>query len=876
MIKPIRKKSHNAMFASGAGIFLIFHGLSAQAVTPTYTDVTGTAGISHVMNATLDLYTGGAAAWFDYDNDGYDDLLVPNPNKGQSGWLYHNNKDGSFTEVAAQAGIQDTNLSGMGVAIGDYNGDGFDDIFIAHGSNTAVEPFIGDEPNALYKNNGDGTFTDVTQAANLHQESFNSMVASFGDIDGDGDLDLYVGNYLPQGNMSGSVKLNDSCEANNFYLNNGNGSFTEMATQLGIDNAGCALGAIMTDYDLDGDLDIYVTNDFTNPPETVSGAFFFNFPDTIYRNDGLDASGTPVFTADLASNLKDTGNGMGITRGDYDNDGDFDYYTSSFTSGDGTVISSVLNQNQLAPSGSATFLDKSVEAGVLDVRSANNTTMGSTIAWGVAFVDVDNDGYVDIYKADGCINGSCEVSEFTEGNPWGAIFSGQEQPNNLYMNNKDGTFTDGAAIAGVQGLVADPVDKAIVCPWTLNTDFTCYDQSRSVIVSDYDNDGDMDLFVLNGTSASRLYRNDSITDHTPADAQWLSLRLQGVGGNHRGIGARVRVFSGAGINSNIQIREISSGSGHSSTSSFAVHFGLGRDHFASQATVYWPSGCVQALGRLSSGSHTIVENCTETNKVVGRMTWNGVGVPNATIWDALRYPESITTTDAAGFFVLAGYNDGDYVFLNPNSSRAGFTSIQTGLLIQLGNGDSADTELPLNLSPGYLAGYMNLENGDPLVDTDIWEILSYPESITTTDTSGLYVMSGFEAGDFLWINPFSRGPVLNVSTNTSITNHDGSGMRGPDYIGEFKPNTISGYFHGADGQPLKDMTIWNALNFENTTVKTDSNGFFIMGNSLEGDYVFLNPFGGNSNYNVVSEVPTFFGVKPAGALTDNNYRAVPK
>ena len=258
------------------------------------------------------------------------------------------------------------------------------------------------------------------------------------------------------------------------------------------------------------------------------------------------------------------------------------------------------------------------------------------------------------------------------------------------------------------------------------------------------------------------------------------------------------------------------------------------------------------------------------------MTWNGIGVPNAVIWDALRYPESITTTDAAGFFVFEGYNDGDFIFLNPNSSRTGFSSLQTSVIVQLENGDSVDTEIALSLSPGYLAGYMNLENGKPLVDTGIWEILSYPESITTTDESGLYVMGGFADGDFLWINPFSRGQVLNVSTNSTITNHDGSGMRGPDYIGEFKPDTISGYFHGSDGQPLKDMTIWNALNFENTTVQTDSSGFYIMGNSPEGDYVFLNPFGGNSHFNVVSQGPTLFGIKPAGASTDNNYVATPK
>jgi len=660
---------------------------------PEFQDVTQAAGISHVMTATLDSYTGGGAAWVDIDNDGYDDLFVPNAEKGKTGWLYHNNQQGGFVEIAAAAGLEDIDSSGMGVAIGDFDGDGFDDIFVAHGSNYFQAPFLGAERNTLYKNNGDNTFTDVTVAANLHNELANSMVASFGDIDADGDLDLYVGNYLLQGRMSIAAG-DDRCTENHFYLNNGDGTFSEMGNQLGVDNAGCTLGTIMT-----------------NLPAEGSGVFFFNFPDTFYRNDGVDDQGVPVFSADTASNLKDTGNGMGITVGDYDNDGDFDYYTASFTNSN---IHSTLNQSQQSASGFATFADKTIEAGLIVAptqQELDSNFGGAKIAWGVSFFDADNDGFVDLYKANGCINGGCQASDFS-GGQFGGIFAAQNQPNRLFLNNHNGAFNDVAEQAGVKGGVAAE-DVLLVCPWNAqpNVSFPCFDQSRSVIMSDYDNDGDVDLFVLNGG------------DNPPA-AQQLSLRLKGINGNHRAIGARVRVHSGAGINALTQLREVSSGSGHGSTSSFTLNVGLGYNTFANQVHVYWPSGCIQAVGRLPAGFHTITENCSDAHQIVGRITWNGTGVPDATIWDALRFPQSVTTTDAGGFFVLSGYQQGDLAFLNANSTRDEFVLELGAGIFQVGGGDLVDNEIKLSLKDGYIAGYMNLDTGAPLADTQIWDALT--------------------------------------------------------------------------------------------------------------------------------------------------------
>ncbi|VAW58845.1 hypothetical protein MNBD_GAMMA08-331, partial [hydrothermal vent metagenome] len=253
-------------------------------------------------------------------------------------------------------------------------------------------------------------------------------------------------------------------------------------------------------------------------------------------------------------------------------------------------------------------------------------------------------------------------------------------------------------------------------------------------------------------------------------------------GNHRAIGARVRVHSGAGINALTQLREVSSGSGHGSTSSFTLNVGLGYNTFANQVHVYWPSGCIQAVGRLPAGFHTITENCSDAHQIVGRITWNGTGVPDATIWDALRFPQSVTTTDAGGFFVLSGYQQGDLAFLNANSTRDEFVLELGAGIFQVGGGDLVDNEIKLSLKDGYIAGYMNLDTGEPLVDTQIWDVLTYPSSIVSTDASGLYIMGLFSAGQSVFINPNSRSD-LTMTPGATVLQYDGSALAGPNFTG---------------------------------------------------------------------------------------------
>ena len=344
MQKPKTKSSFviRTLVASCALLTVASSPLSAA--VPTYTEVSAAAGIiAQVENNGMSAGIG----WIDYNNDGWQDLYIPAigaPNK-----LYRNNANGAFTDVSATAGVELINRSGLAVSVGDYDGDGFDDLMVINsGSNT------------LFRNNGDGTFADVSVAAGItHSQSGQAGAASFGDVDSDGDLDLLIGKWLV------TTGTNGTCPTAVFYLNNGDGTFTDNTTDAGLADAGCTFDNPMTDYDGDGDLDILEVND------TLGGSF----PQPkVYRNDGVNAQGVPQFTAVEIGLFDQLFTGMGIAIGDYDNDGDLDYSSPQIgasilatNNGDGTFASSLIGN-------------------------------GST-GWGSAFFDADNDGYLDLYMA---------------------------------------------------------------------------------------------------------------------------------------------------------------------------------------------------------------------------------------------------------------------------------------------------------------------------------------------------------------------------------------------------------------------------------------------------------------------------------------------
>lgn len=557
----------------GSGLTGIF---PVQAADPVFSDVTASAGIGHVVASDGDTDTSGGMAWIDIDNDGFQDLYVPNHLAGEASWLYHNVDDGSgnrvFVEIAGIVGsdAQDSNARGAGVAIGDVDGDGCDDIFVANGFGVGGGVSAA-EVNTLLRNNfcddGSLTFTDATLAASLAGDISNSMVASFGDVDSDGDLDLYVGNYMPDGGFQSGL-----CESNNLYLNDGSGEFTETGLALGVADEGCILASAMTDFDGDGDLDIYVVNDFSS---TLGGSFV-DRQDAFYRNNGTDAAGVLLaFTKATEANVADAANGMGIGIGDYDNDGDLDYYGSSFSFPEpapgAPSKQNVLNRNN----GNGVFSEVADAAGVADRISP--ITGDPMISWGAVFFDADNDGYLDLYKTNGRVQGGFSPLFFTD-----------VQPNRLYMNNHDSTFREVGSSAGVDGEV-----PASFCVATTSV---CFDQSRGTAVADYDNDGDVDVFVHNLTSFKegpqppRLYRNDTVNSN-----DWLQLRLSGTKSNRRAIGAKVRVTSTGPGGTMTQLREVGSGSSHGSSNAFPVQFGFPAGSAIDFIAIEWPSGVKQTL-----------------------------------------------------------------------------------------------------------------------------------------------------------------------------------------------------------------------------------------------------------------------------------------
>ncbi|HXH17761.1 MAG TPA: FG-GAP-like repeat-containing protein [Chitinophagales bacterium] len=490
-----------------------------------FTEVSRQSGIDFVTyTPTL---IGGGCAFFDYNNDGWLDIYIAGGMKRDK--LYRNNADGTFTDVSSSAGITKPGIYTVGVVTGDIDNDGDRDIFVT--TMGRDESFRNMVPNILFRNNGNGTFTDISQSAGIVHNAW-SVSATLGDYNLDGFLDIYVANYVDsirfifdsQNEIAG---FSHTGFANFLYMNNGNGTFSQVAPQLQVDNKGTSLAAAFTDYDFDHDVDIHLVNDFGE----------WVLPDALYRNEyPLDAF-TDVSTpsgADAAIY------GMGIAVGDYDEDDDLDYYLTN-------IGRNVLLNN----SGSGIFLDTTDFAGVANTYVDSLFTTG----WGAAFLDYDNDTWLDLFVA----NGNIPAADF--------IKTGEKDPNKLYKNNTDGTFSDVSVIAGVN-------DSS---------------RARGLAAGDYDNDGDLDLLVTvveedtlnNDDWHVLLYRNDISTGN-----HWLKVETVGTQNNRDGFGSRVEVYS----DGRKWIREIDGGSSHASQNSSIAHFGLGNEMAVDSVVVRWPGG----------------------------------------------------------------------------------------------------------------------------------------------------------------------------------------------------------------------------------------------------------------------------------------------
>jgi len=481
---------------------------------------------------------GSGLAFFDYDNDGWLDIYLTNgtrldekwaPGKSPTSQLFRNNRDGTFTNVTEKSGLARTGWQ-TGVCVGDYDNDGWDDLFCC---------FWGH--NILFHNNGDGTFSDVTRKAGLYNEPVRwGAGCTFLDYDRDGSLDLFVCNYvkfdLEQAAASAGAA---SCQwkgipvmcgprgligdTNLLYHNNGDGSFTDVSEKAGILKPGArfSITAVSYDFDNDGWPDIYVAVD------SEPSLLFHNNHDGTFTDIGV--------TAGCAySEAGHEQAGMGVAVGDYDCDGWLDIFKTNFT--DDTC-------NLYHNNGDGTFSDVTFPSGI-----AVNSRY---VAWGCGFLDYDNDGWADLMQ----ING--HVYPEIAGHEVGQTY---KNPRIVYRNLGNGQFKDVSAVMGPG----------------ISEHFS----SRGAAFGDYDNDGDVDVLVLNMNDLPSLLRNDGGNKQN-----WIKIKLIGTKCNRTAIGARVRVVTG----DHVQMDEVHSGSSVMSQGDLRLHFGLGKAETVDVIEVKWPT-----------------------------------------------------------------------------------------------------------------------------------------------------------------------------------------------------------------------------------------------------------------------------------------------
>ena len=497
----------------------------------------GSSGRRYIMETVS-----GGLALFDYDGDGDVDIYFLNgaPLPGVKvkrpprNALYRNDGNWTFTDVTAKAGLGDTGY-GLGVAVGDYDNDGDPDIYLNNYG-----------PNVLYRNNGDGTFTDVTKRAGVKGAHTVGAGACFLDMDGDGDLDLYVANYLEFSARTHEKAQTVSSRAyavtprhyrpvpDILYRNNGDGTFTDVSAASGIGaHAGWGMGMVCADYDNDGDTDIFVAND-------VSVNFLF-------QNDGKGTFKEVALVSGVAYDFGGLEQGsMGVDCADYNNDGRLDFYVTTYQNQQTALYKNF---------GKGTFED------VITMSRAGAGTV-SIVSWGNGFVDFDNDGDRDIFVACGHLQDKIETYDDT---------TTYHTPNMLKMNTGKGRFVD------VSGKCGDGLAVKL--------------SSRGAAFGDLDNDGDIDAVILNSRCEPTILRNDS-----PRGNHWLQVRLKGTKTNRDGVGARVKVVAG----DLTQIAEVHSGRGYQSHYGTRLHFGLGKRNRIDRIEVRWIGGGVDVLKNVAA------------------------------------------------------------------------------------------------------------------------------------------------------------------------------------------------------------------------------------------------------------------------------------
>ena len=492
--------------------------------------------------------TGCGIAFYDYDNDGWLDIFIVN------GWrlegfptgseptshLFRNNRDGTFTDVTAKAGLAHSGW-GQGVCVGDYDNDGWDDLFVTYYGK-----------NVLYHNNGDGVFTDVSQKAGVAGKNTRwNTGCAFVDYDRDGRLDLFVANYIDMDLATAPVPESGPClykgvlvacgppglqgGKNILYHNNGDGTFTDVSETAGIfrANGTYGLGVLTADFDNDGWPDIYVANDST------ASALYHNKKNGTFEDIAIEAG------CALSPDGKPQA-GMGVSAADYDLDGNLDLVKTNFAGDTPSLYHNL---------GGGSFEDTTFIAGL----GAHTQFLG----WGCGFFDFDNDGWPDILICNGHVYPEVEQLK-TE--------AGYAQRKLLYHNLHNGHFADVSMQAGAG--ISEPV------------------AARGCAFGDFDNDGNVDVVVNTVNDYPQLLRCTSTLGNN-----WIKIRTIGTKSNRSGIGARLTCITHPPGESkpHQQIDEVRSGGSYISQNDLRIHFGIGKAEKVDVLEIRWPSGHVDTL-----------------------------------------------------------------------------------------------------------------------------------------------------------------------------------------------------------------------------------------------------------------------------------------
>jgi hypothetical protein len=546
---------------------------------PSFSDVTQRAGISarhhppqfdakldHIMNMVAAGAAGGAIG--DYDNDGFLDVFVNDARAGTRNHLYRNNGDETFTEVGASAGVADLNdaneVSTGGLFL-DYDGDGWQDLLVLRFGHSQ-----------LFRNERNGRFRNVSEHAGLSR--FGNVLAAVAfDYDRDGDIDLYLGAYFQDVNMFRLPRtdvLHESWEtarnggSNVLYRNNGDGTFSDVTEAAGVSDTGWTMAVAHADLDADGWPDLYVANDFGT--------------DRVFHNLGNGRF------ADVTAAVVgiDTKKGMNAEAGDFDNDGDLDLYVTNVTE-EFLRECNMLWQND----GRGHFADVAQELGVCD------TGWG----WAGKFFDSDNDGDLDLYVANGFFDGRGDYLD----DLLPALWDNGENPSDVRV----WPALKGKGIASAEKNVFFRNEAGRRFERLSDSGLESERASRAILLADFNNDGRVDVFLTNNDAPAQLFLNQTQTRN-----HWLEVELTGKGANSQAIGARLTATSG----SLTQLREVNAGNGFGGGSMVRQHFGLGQHARVDRLVIRWPDGSEQRFENLPVDTVLRVQQGSEQYRLLSR------------------------------------------------------------------------------------------------------------------------------------------------------------------------------------------------------------------------------------------------------------------